>query len=160
MGLHALWDELIKRHPGLIIDNAQWKLQGSDIEKFRRTVGCLTRSESAGPSIPHPEWDQMQTASLSLWIPIHSTLVHGTDPYTFRSAATMGVAIGLDLGSDYVPIAELSKGIAELKSLRRYWLGDYYPLTEIDNDKSHWCGWQFNRPDLKSGFAMFFRRPE
>ena len=39
-------------------------------------------------------------------------------------------------------------------------MGDYYPLTPIDNDESHWCGWQFDRPDMGSGFATLFRRPK
>jgi hypothetical protein len=44
--------------------------------------------------------------------------------------------------------------------LRPYWLGDYYPLTPINLEPDAWCGWQFNRPDLHEGFAMFFRRPK
>jgi tetratricopeptide (TPR) repeat protein len=40
----------------------------------------------------------------------------------------------------------------------RIYLGDYYPLTAVDLDERHWCGWQFDRPDLGQGFAMFFRR--
>ena len=29
----------------------------------------------------------------------------------------------------------------------------------MDLDERRWCGWQFDRPDLGQGFAMFFRRP-
>ena len=49
-----------------------------------------------------------------------------------------------------------------MKMLRPYWLGDYYPLTPINlaASKTSWCGWQFHRPDLNAGFAMFFRRPK
>jgi alpha-galactosidase len=159
-GLYAMWDAMLERHPGLMIDNGNWRVTGPDIEVMRRSVGCLTRSETAGPSLSHPAYDQMQTASLSMWVPLHSTLLHGVDPYTFRSAATMGVAIGLDLRSKYIPIETVKHGIEELKSLRPYWLGDYYPLTPVDNDESHWCGWQFHRPDLAGGFAVLFRRPK
>jgi len=55
---------------------------------------------------------------------------------------------------------ELRKAITEEKSLRPYWLGDYYPLTPINLQPDVWCGWQFDRPDLKAGFAMFLRRPK
>jgi alpha-galactosidase len=159
-GKYALWDKLLKQNPNLIIDNGNWRYTGPDIESMKRSVGCLTRSETAGPCIAHPEWDQMQTAALNLWVPLHSTLLHGVDAYTFRSAATMGVAIGLDIQSEYFPKDQMKSGIAELKSLRPYRTGNYYPLTDINIDRTQWCGWQFDRPDLNSGFAMFFRRPE
>jgi hypothetical protein len=66
----------------------------------------------------------------------------------------------LDLRSDYIPRDQLTKAISHLKDLRPYWLGDFYPLTAIDFDESTWCGWQFDRPDLKAGYALFFRRPK
>ena len=30
-GLYAMWDELLKRHAGLIIDNANWRGTGPDL---------------------------------------------------------------------------------------------------------------------------------
>src|SRR5205823_655053 len=58
----------------------------------------------------------------------------------------------------YVPLDQIKSGIEELKSLRPFWLGDYYPLTEVALDERAWAGWQFYRSDLKAGFAVFFRR--
>jgi alpha-galactosidase len=84
--------------------------------------------------------------------------VNGFDLYTFRSGATNGVGSGLDLRASYVPLDQAKRGIEELKSLRPFWLGDYYPLTEITLDEQAWAGWEFHRPDLKGGFAVFFRR--
>jgi hypothetical protein len=37
-----------------------------DLEAMKRSIGSLSRSESCGPGIPHPIWDQVQTAELSL----------------------------------------------------------------------------------------------
>jgi alpha-galactosidase len=85
--------------------------------------------------------------------------VNGFDPYVFRSAATNGVGWGLDLRASYIPLDQVKRGTEELKSLRPFWLGDYYPLTEITLDERAWAGWEFYRPDLKAGFAVFFRRP-
>lgn len=78
-------------------------------------------------------------------------------PYTFRSTATTGVAIGLDLQSPYISFDQLKKAIDELNGLRPFWLGDYYPLTEVNTDDRA-CGWQFHWPDFGGGFAVFFRR--
>jgi alpha-galactosidase len=158
-GLYAMWDGLLQRFPHLVIDNANWRETGPDIEAMRRTLGSLTRSEVTNGGVPKPIADQAHTAELSMWVPFDSNILNGADAYNFRSTATTGVGIGLDLQSPYAPIGELGKAIAELKMLRPFWLGDYYPLTPINLQPDIWCGWQFNRPDLKGGFAMFFRRP-
>jgi alpha-galactosidase len=157
-GLYALWDDLLRGHPKLMIDNANWRITGPDIEVMSRSVGSLTRSEIDAYGIPFPVPDQEQTSELSLWIPLHATEVHGLNPYLFRSAATTGACIGFDPRSKYVPLEEVKAAIEELKSLRPYWLGDYYPLGETDGDEHNWFGWQFNRPDLGGGFAVLFRR--
>lgn len=159
-GLYKLWSGLLKDNPGLMIDNANWRITGPDIEVMKRSIGSLTRSEVDDSGIPYPVFDQAQTAELSLWVPLDATIVHGLDPYIFRSAATTGTCIGLDLRSKYIPLNQLRSAVAEVKSLRPFWFGDYYPLTRIDTDKHSWCGWQFNRPDLDAGFAIFFRRSQ
>jgi alpha-galactosidase len=100
----------------------------------------------------------MGSQELSLWIPLHATLLHAVSPYDFRSTATTGVAIGLDLQSPYVSSTEVRKGIAEVKEQRPYWLGDFYPLTEINTDETAWAGWQLHREDLNGGFVTMFRR--
>jgi hypothetical protein len=50
--------------------------------------------------------------------------------------------------------------VTEIKELRPYWLGDFYPLTEINSDEAAWAGWQLHRADLNAGFVMMFRRPK
>jgi alpha-galactosidase len=159
-GLYALWDGLLDRFPRLMIDNANWRVTGPDIEAMRRTIGSLTRSEITNGGIPDPVADQAQTAELSMWIPFDANILNGADFYNFRSTATSGVGIGLDLESPYIPVDTLRKEIAELKALRPFWLGDYYPLMPINENQDSWCGWQFNRRDLGAGFAMLFRRPK
>jgi alpha-galactosidase len=157
-GLYGLWDGLLRDHPKLIIDNANWRITGPDLEVMSRSAGSFTRSETECGGIPHPTATQVQTAELSLWAPMGMGAVNGFDPYTFRSAATNGVGSGLDLRASYVPLDQAKRGIEELKSLRPFWLGDYYPLTEITLDEQAWAGWEFHRPDLKAGFAVLFRR--
>jgi alpha-galactosidase len=157
-GFYAFWDGLLTRFPELTIDNANWRVTGPDLEVMKRSVGSLTRTEIAGPGIPYPIPEQMGIQELSLWIPLHATLLHAASPYDFRSTSTTGVAIGLDLQSPYVASSEIKKGIAEIKEQRPYWLGDFYPLTEINTDETAWAGWQLNRNDLNGGFVTMFRR--
>jgi len=43
--------------------------------------------------------------------------------------------------------------------MRPFYMGDFYPLTdETGAGNDVWCAWQCDRPDLKAGFAIFFRR--
>ena len=43
--------------------------------------------------------------------------------------------------------------------MRPFYMGDFHPLTdETGAGDDVWCAWQCDRPDLKSGFAIFFRR--
>ncbi|MDD2460927.1 MAG: hypothetical protein WC328_06515 [Kiritimatiellia bacterium] len=43
--------------------------------------------------------------------------------------------------------------------MRPFYMGDFYPLTdETSAGDDVWCAWQCGRPDLKAGFAIFFRR--
>lgn len=159
-GWYGLWDGLLRAHPKLEIDNANLVFTGRDIEAMSRTVSSLTRSTSFDAmGVPVDAESQSQTEWLSPWVPVDAGIIAAFTPYSFRSEETMGGAIGLDLGAPYVPLDQVKAGIAELKSLRPYWLGDYYPLTEIDLDKRAWSGWEFYRRDLNAGFAVLFRRP-
>lgn len=158
-GLYAMWDELLRRHPGLMIDNANWRGKGCDIEMVKRTIGSLGRSEFTlfGDK---PEHDQMGTATLSQYVPISGSCIIGFAPYLVRSAATSGVCWSLpDPRDKDFPVEQARKAFEEIKSLRPYWSGDFYPLIErIDADERNWCAWQFHRTDLDAGFAVFFRR--
>jgi alpha-galactosidase len=158
-GFYAFWDGLRQRHPRLVIDNANWRITGPDIEVTRRSIGSLTRTELDGYEY-FPEVDQAQTMELSLWVPLHASLLNALDPYRVRSVATTGVGIGLNLLSPYIPQEELRKAVAEIKQNRPYWLGDFYPLTGFNSQDNEWCAWQFHRRDLGAGYALFFRRPK
>ena len=154
-GLYAMWDELLARHPGLVIDNCSSGGRRIDLETISRSLP-LWRSDTYG----RPNWDQVQTAGLSLYIPLHSSGVRRFDPYSFRSVAQTGVCIMSYVCSESFPREQAIAAIKELKALRPLYLGDYYPLMDINLDQSHWCAWQFDRPELGRGFAMFFRRSQ
>ena len=156
-GLYAMWDELLKRHAGLMIDNANWRGTGPDLEALMRSAGSWTSSETADGG-KNPVFNQVQLSGLSLYIPLHTSLLWGTDPYTVRSVARFGTSLCVDTRSPQFSAAEMKRASREVQSLRPLYLGDYYPLTQVDLDERHWCGWQFDRPDLGQGFAMCFRR--
>ncbi len=157
-GLYALWDNLRQQHPGLIIDNSNWRATGPDLELLQRSVGSWTCSEFKGGK--NAVCNQQQLMGLSLFVPIHSSILWGTDPYTVRSMARFGATLSVDTRSPDFSATEMKRASEEVKSLRELYLGDYYPLLEADLTEKPWCAWQFDRPDLGQGFAMCFRRSQ
>lgn len=158
-GLYAMWDELLKRHPGLIIDNCASGGRRIDLEMISRSLP-LWRSDTQCGGKPQPVWDQVQTAGLSLYVPLHAAGLWSFDPYVMRSAATTGMNLCMNTMAKDFPMQQAVRGIEEVKALRPCYLGDYYPLLPIDLNERHWCAWQFDRADTGEGFAVFFRRAD
>ena len=156
-GLYRMWDDLRQRHPGLMIDNCASGGRRIDLETVSRSYP-LWRSDTQCCGKAMPVQDQVQTAGLSLYVPLHAGGCWSVDPYCFRSIATTGTSFCPDLAK--VPAAEARRAIAEMKALRPLYLGDYYPLLEINASEHGWCAWQFDRPELGRGFAMVFRRAQ
>jgi alpha-galactosidase len=164
-GLYAMWDELRRRHPGLAIDNCASGGRRIDLETTRRSFP-LWRSDFS--DVGGPKYgqglhigDQLQTAGLSRWVPLHTAAVWTFTPYAFRSAMSTGIVPYCNIREETFPLEQAKKAIAELKSLRPFFLGDFYPLfMELTTDPNAWCAYQFDRPDLGEGFAVYLRRHE
>ena len=103
---------------------------------------------------------QLQTAGLSRWVPLHAAAVWTFTPYDFRSAMSSGVVIYSDVRSDEFPTDDARAALKELKRIRPFFVGDFYPLMLPTANYGDWCGYQYHREDLKAGFAVFFRRHE
>ncbi|MHB0859154.1 MAG: glycoside hydrolase family 36 protein [Anaerolineae bacterium] len=163
-GLYAMWDALLARFPGLWIDNCASGGRRIDLETTMRSFP-LWRSDysDVGGPLQGP-WlsigDQIQTAGLARWVPLHAGAVWTFDPYAFRSALSTGITPYDNIEAPGYPADTVRLALAELKSLRPYYLGDFYPLLPLTASASDWCAYQFDRPDLQAGFAIFLRRHE
>lgn len=69
-----------------------------------------------------------------------------------------GVVPYSDIRSDDFPTEKARAAIAELKRLRPYFLGDFYPLLTLSDAFDQWCAYQYHRPDTGAGFAVYLRR--
>ena len=156
-GLYQWWDDMRARNPGLLIDNCASGGRRIDLETIKRSLP-LWRNDAGGNQKTTPVLNQTLSAGLSLYVPLHASGAWEFDRYTFRSVATTGVCFCMNMRTRDFPAAQARQVVAEVKSLRPLYLGDYYPLTEITSNDASWCAWQFDRPELGQGFAMFFRR--
>ena len=180
-GLLEFWDELRRRHPQLILDI----VQRGDLETISRAVD-LSRADYPVSPDADPIGAQVSTEGLAYWRPHFGTLlqVRPGDTYHFRSGMAPGLAFALFNVSGYpnqvgkfipddFPVEWMRNMVAQLKVVRPYYYGDYYPLlpcsqnsgcaTDPSKENSagfEWSAWQFNRPELGGGMVQAFRRDQ
>jgi len=162
-GLYAMWDDLRRRHPGLVIDNCASGGRRIDLETCSR--GLPLWHSDMQCSGPHPAADQLQNGGLFRWVPMHGCGNFGLEPsYVFRSEMTAGNVLVAgnakgQLSTGAPDSAELvKKTVAIYRKLRPYMIGDFYPLFAHDESESVWYGYQFDNPRLNAGYAIVFRR--
>jgi alpha-galactosidase len=180
-GLLQFWDELRRRHPQLILDI----VQRGDLETISRAVD-LSRADYPVSPDADPIGAQVSTEGLAYWRPHFGTLlqVRPLDTYHFRSGMAPGLAfalfnvagypnqVGSFIPADF-PYEWMRNMVAQLKLVRPYYYGDYYPLlpcsensdcaTDPSKERSaafEWAAWQFDRPEQGDGMLQIFRRDE
>jgi len=167
-GYLAYWDELIRRHPGLLIDSCASGGRRNDVETMRRAVP-LWRSDYAYEAIGH----QCMTYGLSMWLPYHGTGTVATrnasyygsgrtpvEPYAFWSNAVPGFGLGIDIRLKDLDYPTLRRLIGQWREISPNYYGDFYPLTSWTRDSTVWIAWQFDRPETGEGMVQAFRRHE
>lgn len=161
-GLYAFWDELLKRHPNLIIDNCASGGKRIDLETIKRSVPLWRTDLTCFCGISFTAI-QAQTMGILLWLPARSAGTTGycdVDQYKFRSLMSTGISLSVNLlNINETSVKRLRKNIAELKELRQFFDGDFYPLTPYSLGEDRWAVYQLHREDLDQGIVLAFRRP-
>lgn len=152
-GFLAFYDELLRRHPNLLIDNCCAGGRRNDIEILRRAVP-LWRSDVW--SMPEPM--QCQTYGLAQWIPFFGHLAGPIDPYVFRSNMYPSGVMNVDMRNTNQDFELLRRLVAQYRQIAPNLLGDYYPLTPYSQANDAWIAWQFDRPEQGEGIVQAFRR--
>jgi hypothetical protein len=111
----------------------------------------------------------MRVSSFLLPGPLTITLVQELVFSTFNIAGTRE-QVGNFVRDDF-PFDWLRMMVEQLKRIRPYYYGDYYPLSpcstradciaEAGKESSaavEWAAWQFNRPEQRDGIVQAFRR--
>lgn len=178
-GLLEFWDGLRRRHPQLILDI----VQRGDLETISRAVD-LSRADYPVSPDADPVGAQVSTEGLAYWRPHFGTIlqIRPRDTYHFRSGFAPGLGFALFNGAGYpnqigsfipadFPYDWMRSMVAQLKQVRPYYYGDYYPLlpcsqnsdctTDPTKERSaafEWAAFQFNRPEQGDGTVQAFRR--
>jgi alpha-galactosidase len=151
-GFLAFYDELLRRHPDLLIDNCCRGGRRNDLETMRRSVP-LWRSdwtESVG--------QQSMTYGISLWLPFYGAGDESNDLFTIRSIMSPSTAVVPDARNKNTDFAFSRRLLEQLRELQPRMLGDYYPLTPYATAPGTWIAWQFDCPENRQGFVQVFHR--
>jgi alpha-galactosidase len=151
----AYWDELRRRHPGMLIDSCASGGRRNDLETLRRAVPLLRSDYQC-----EPVGNQAHTYGLSFWLPYYGTGVYHDSLYNHHSSLAPAYGICADIRKPDIDYALLRKTKSDWRAVADLMLGDYYPLTAWTLDKAKWIGFQFDRPDLGKGMMQAFRRQD
>ncbi len=157
--LYAYWDALLARNPGLMIDNCASGGRRIDLETTSRSIP-LWRTDY---SYFEPNGYQCHTYGLHLYMPSSGTGNNNPAKYNFRSSMNGAVVLGWEVNGTYnnasFNTSLAREDIAEFRSLRPYFRGDFYPLTEYSTSDEAWMAFQWDRPEERDGIILAFRRP-
>ncbi|MBN2311710.1 MAG: NPCBM/NEW2 domain-containing protein [Candidatus Hydrogenedentes bacterium] len=152
-GYLAYWDELIRRHPNMLIDSCASGGRRNDLETLRRAVPLL-RSDY----IMEPVGNQCHGYTLASWFPFYGTGTSRTDTYSVRSTLCPHFTACWDQRDDGIDWANLKRIMDQWKAFAPNYYGDYYPITPYSLGDTQWIGWQFDRPEAGAGMVQAFRR--
>ncbi|MBR6772389.1 MAG: alpha-galactosidase [Clostridia bacterium] len=160
-GLYTMWDDILDAFPDLWIDNCASGGRRLDLEMSRRSVtlwrsdtGCFPERDDR----PITLWNHNQILGLAQYLPYHNCAIWDTDAYTVRSTSTQGLAANFHIFDPDFDFAEGERVLAEADEMRKYWDGDFYPLTKATLRKDVWTAYQLALDGFGAVYA--FRREE
>ena len=89
-GYLHFWDELLKRHPNLMIDTCASGGRRLDLETLRRSVSLWTSDDST-----IPEDNQSHELGVAAWMPYYGSGIACDTPYEIRSGLFPFISFGL-----------------------------------------------------------------
>ncbi|OFY46613.1 MAG: hypothetical protein A2X22_03370 [Bacteroidetes bacterium GWF2_49_14] len=164
-GHYRLWDDLLKEFPYLAIDNCASGGGRVDLETCSRSIPLWRTDGTIWPLFDKDfnraaMQNQLMTGGLSRYVPFNVSGQMGATPYLFRSGFNGGISFCEDVRPADYPRHLLKQAISEGKRIRKYYSGNFYPLTTMSLDTAVWCVFQYHRTDKNDGMIMAFRRPQ
>jgi len=166
------WDELLLRHPDLIIDSCASGGRRNDLESMRRGVPLHFTDYGYGNFVVN----QAMYHTMFSWIPYFrgfgvsteqpdGTFTHGlpfrTDLFAMINAMTPAYASCVDTDTDPTLHAELQRVLPVWQRAAEMTLkGDFYPVTPYTKANDAFCCTQFDLPEEDRGFVLMLAMPQ
>ncbi len=165
-GLYAFWDELLRRHPNLVIDVCASGGRQMDLESLDR---CLPLWRTDFPNDNTSK--QCHTHGLLYWLPLNATTAGNLETasdYDVRSSMSSGLQFGLLANDDtpqakkdynHFPFERVKRILDQQRAIEKYFYGDYYPLCDYSQAEDAWMAYQLDLPGEKEGLLVALKRP-
>jgi alpha-galactosidase len=172
LGYLAFWDELLERNPGLLIDSCAAGGRRNDLETMRRSVPLHYSDRGYGR---HP-LKQRQHRLLFEWIPYfrahnqswddgiryYKPKPYGekyhADEFAYQCAMAPSLTDMIEHDADESEFILAKKMMPVWRRAADLMLrGDYYPLTECQNDPAYYYAMEFYDDDTGEGFFQVVR---
>lgn len=171
-GMLTLWDALLERNPGLVIDSCASGGTRNDLDVMRRSVPL----QYTDVGLRNHVLKQKQYRQMFEWIPyFRSHVMNGDNPdgsyvpegnkpideFAYQCAMVPAMTTMLEY-DDSEEKFELTRKMVPIwrKAAALELSGDYYPLTECCNDPTAWYACQFDDPDTDEGFVQIIRNTQ
>lgn len=171
-GMLQLWDSLLERNPGLLIDSCASGGTRNDLDVMRRSVPL----QYTDVGLRNHVLKQKQYRQMFEWIPyFRSHAMSGDnaeggyepegnkpmDEFAYQSAMAPAMTTMLEY-NDSEEFFELTRKMVPIwrKAAELELSGDYYPLTECNNDPTAWYACQFDDTDREEGFVQIIRNTQ
>jgi alpha-galactosidase len=152
-GYLAYWDELRRRHPGMLIDSCASGGRRDDLESMRRAVPFLMSDYCTDP-----DGSQCHRYGFSLWLPYYRGSLDHIDAYDFHSCLAPLMLMAWEVTKKDLDYALGRQLVAQWRQVADDFFGDFYPLTAYSLADNVWMAFQFDQPETGSGLVQAFRR--
>ncbi|MBQ4629363.1 MAG: alpha-galactosidase [Clostridia bacterium] len=161
-GMYNVWDYLLEKFPGLIIDNCSSGGRRIDIETLKRSIPFF-RSDYQCNFNENPEVLQTHNSNISCYLPYNGcTSKTKNDTYSIRSSysSSWGGAFynAIFQSFDDADFKWAKRIVDEYKKIRHYFSCDFYNHGSSVFDDTSWAIWQYHDADSGKGIVMAFRR--
>ncbi len=184
-GMYRLWDALLERFPGLMIDDCASGGRLLDVETLMRAVPLWRSDMGCRPS---PLAMQNEVLMLSRYLPYHFGGAFDYSPYFLRSSMTTGVGCNfaflsgiIDPEKEETSIRSVSApkylcsvdrhigtfvpedaeaALKDVIRLREYWNGDFTALTPPSESRDAVVAYTLFLPEEERGVVLVFRRED
>ncbi len=171
-GLYKFLDDMRARFPNILQENCASGGRRIDIEMISRAHTYCRSDYYIGRKPKDTAFILGQNATLNLlpYLPFQGCEFNcvpvGDDYAAFSIIASGTVITPSDFDGGIIrrkitdPETAWFKKVFDVAiRMRPFYMGDFHQLTdETSAGDNVWCAWQCDRPDLKAGFAIAFRR--
>jgi alpha-galactosidase len=155
----AFWDALLRRFPNLAILNCASGGRRIDLETISRGQPLWRSDYNCFPEAT-PESTQDQSYGIQHWLPIQGSMIRGWslyDTYEARCALSPGMenAVVAKTRDEWL---QIKANVVQAKRCRKYFFGDYYPLTNQQRDPAGWTAYHLFLSKEQEGMLVALRR--